>query len=51
MTTENLQPIEDLQARGLTCEEASARLAQYGPNSVPEAKSHLLLAITQKFWA
>ena len=49
--TENLRPIEDLQARGLTREEASARLAQYGPNSVREAKSHLFLAIAQKFWA
>jgi len=51
MTTENLEPIEDLQARGLTREEASARLAQYGPNSVREAKPHLFLAIAQKFWA
>jgi hypothetical protein len=31
MITDNLDPIEDLQARGLTREEASARLAQYGP--------------------
>ncbi|MGC1435400.1 MAG: cation-transporting P-type ATPase, partial [Terriglobales bacterium] len=51
MTTENLEPIEDLQARGLTREEASARLAQYGPNTVREAKSHLFLAIAKKFWA
>ena len=51
MTTENLEPIGDLQTRGLTREEASARLRQYGPNSVREAKSHLFLAIAQKFWA
>jgi len=51
MTTENLEPIDDLQARGLTREEASARLAKYGPNSVREAKSHLFLEIAQKFWA
>ncbi|MFZ1139131.1 MAG: plasma-membrane proton-efflux P-type ATPase [Candidatus Sulfotelmatobacter sp.] len=51
MTTENLGPIEDLQARGLTREEASARLRQYGPNTVREAKSHLFLAIAGKFWA
>jgi len=51
MTTNNLDPIEDLQACGLTREEASARLAQYGPNTVREAKSHLFVAIAQKFWA
>ena len=51
MTTENLEPIQDLQARGLTREEASALLGQYGPNTVREAKSHLLLAIAGKFWA
>ena len=51
MTTENLEPIADLQTRGLTREEASARLRQYGANSVREAKSHLFLAIAQKFWA
>ena len=51
MTTENLEPIQDLQARGLTRQEASALLGQYGPNTVREAKSHLLLAIAGKFWA
>ena len=51
MTTENLEPMGDLQTRGLTREEASARLRQYGPNSVREAKSHLFLAIAGKFWA
>jgi H+-transporting ATPase len=51
MTTENLEPTEDLHTRGLTREEASARLAQYGPNTVREAKSHLFLTIAEKFWA
>ncbi len=51
MSTENLEPLAGLPARGLTRDEASARLAKYGPNSVREAKSHPFLAIAQKFWA
>jgi H+-transporting ATPase len=36
---------------GLTRQEAETRLRQYGPNAVREAKPHLFLAITKKFWA
>ena len=46
-----MAPNENVSPRGLTREEAEARLRQYGPNSVREAKPHLFLAIAQKFWA
>ncbi|MHB8078372.1 MAG: plasma-membrane proton-efflux P-type ATPase [Candidatus Krumholzibacteriia bacterium] len=36
---------------GLTSEEASRRLVQYGPNAVAEEKPHPLLAFLGKFWA
>jgi H+-transporting ATPase len=37
--------------RGLSGAEASARLRQYGPNSVPEARTHPLRLLLAKFWA
>ncbi|HEV2176947.1 MAG TPA: plasma-membrane proton-efflux P-type ATPase [Terriglobia bacterium] len=37
--------------RGLTSEEAAARLAQLGPNAVPEQVAHPILALLGKFWA
>ncbi len=41
----------NVSPQGLTGEEAEARLRQYGPNAVREAKPHLFLAIARKFWA
>ena len=35
---------------GLSGEEARRRLAQIGPNAVPETKSHPLIAFAHKFW-
>lgn len=42
----------DLSARpiGLSAEEARKRLAQAGPNAVPQARSHPLLGFARKFW-
>ena len=37
--------------RGLTSEEAGRRLLESGPNAVIEQKSHLILALLEKFWA
>jgi H+-transporting ATPase len=51
MTAENLEPIEDLQTRGLTRRKPVHGWGKYGPNTVREAKSHLFLAIAEKFWA
>jgi len=35
---------------GLTSEEAQRKLAEYGPNEVPEKKINPLLHFTKKFW-
>jgi H+-transporting ATPase len=43
--------IETARLRGLTTEEAARRLQQFGPNLVPEASRHPLLAFAGKFWA
>lgn len=37
--------------RGLTSDEATQRLAQYGPNTVTEERPHPLRALLRKFWA
>src|ERR1035441_1941455 len=37
--------------RGLTTDEAQARLKQYGPNAVVEEKAHPLKAFVKRFWA
>ncbi|MGC8560544.1 MAG: plasma-membrane proton-efflux P-type ATPase [Phycisphaerae bacterium] len=37
-------------ARGLTSQEAAARLKQYGPNAIPEQKPHPIRAFLLKFW-
>lgn len=36
---------------GLTSKEASTRLAQFGPNALPEPAAHPLLAFLSKLWA
>lgn len=36
---------------GLTSQEAFIRLKKYGPNSIPEGKSHYFSAFLKKFWA
>jgi H+-transporting ATPase len=37
-------------ARGLTAQEAAARLKQFGPNAIPEQKPHPIRALLLKFW-
>lgn len=38
------------RSTGLSSEEARRRLAQIGPNAVPEANAHPLLVFARKFW-
>ncbi len=40
----------DTSPRGLTAEEAAARLAQYGPNAIEEKQANLLLKFLGYFW-
>src|SRR5579863_1663935 len=35
---------------GLSSAEAQRRLAEYGPNEIPERRSHPVLALLKKFW-
>ncbi len=51
MSPTNLDTNGNITPHGLTREEAELRLRHYGPNAVPEVKSHLFLTIAQKFWA
>ena len=48
MTTTNTPPIA---AAGLSAQEAQERLRRYGPNAVPEERSHPLLLLLHKFWS
>ena len=36
---------------GLSSAEAQRRLAQYGPNEIPERRPHPALALLKKFWS
>jgi H+-transporting ATPase len=38
------------QHQGLTSQEASNRLAQYGTNTIPESKPHPWLAFLKRLW-
>jgi len=51
MTTDPAEAIETAALRGLTTEEATRRLRQFGPNTVAAAKAHPLLEFLGKFWA
>lgn len=41
---------QPISSPGLTSEEAARRLAQYGPNSIPEAKKHSWLDFLKRLW-
>jgi H+-transporting ATPase len=41
---------QSISAPGLTSEEAARRLAEYGPNSIPEAKKHPWLDFLKRLW-
>ena len=49
MTDHDAETANSLQ--GLSTDEATLRLTQYGPNEVAEEKPHPLLALLHKFWS
>ena len=44
-------PAEDIAPKGLTSDEARARLAKDGPNAMPDTSAHPLRNALAKFWA
>lgn len=46
-----VKPISDTTAKGLTSEEARARLEQDGPNAMPDTSGRPLRDALAKFWA
>jgi len=44
-------PVGELSRRGLTSEEARARLERNGPNAMPDTSAHPLRNAMAKFWA
>jgi H+-transporting ATPase len=45
------KPTPDIPSKGLTSDEASARLAKDGPNAMPDTSAHPLRNAIAKFWA
>jgi len=45
------KPAQDIASKGLTSDEARARLARDGPNAVPDTSAHPLRNALAKFWA
>ncbi len=45
------EPAEDILSKGLTSDEARARLEKDGPNAMPDTSAHLLRNALVKFWA
>jgi H+-transporting ATPase len=44
-------PAEDISTKGLTSDEARARLEKDGPNAMPDTSAHPLRNALSKFWA
>jgi hypothetical protein len=44
-------PLKDVEANGLTTDEANIRLEKDGPNAMPDTSSHALRNALSKFWA
>src|ERR1035437_5125254 len=45
------KPIQDLPSKGLTSDEARARLEKDGRNAMPDTSAHPLRNALEKFWA
>ncbi|MGA2633306.1 MAG: HAD-IC family P-type ATPase [Terracidiphilus sp.] len=45
------KPVEEIASKGLTSDEARARLEKDGPNSMPDISAHPLRNALAKFWA
>ena len=50
-SSKTVKPAEDLAPKGLTSDEARARLEKDGPNAMPDTSAHLLRNALTKFWA
>src|ERR1035441_713958 len=49
--TQPAKPIQDLPSKGLTSDEARARLEKDGRNAMPDTSAHPLRNALEKFWA
>jgi len=49
--SEPAKPTQDIPSKGLTSDEARARLAKDGPNAMPDTSAHPLRNALAKFWA
>jgi len=45
------KPVQDIPSKGLTSDEARARLEKDGPNAMPDTSAHPLRNALAKFWA
>jgi H+-transporting ATPase len=45
------KPVQDIASKGLTSDEARARLEKDGPNAMPDTSAHPLRNAVAKFWA
>ena len=45
------KPVQDVASKGLTSDEARARLEKDGPNAMPDTSAHPLQNALAKFWA
>ena len=45
------KPVQDVASKGLTSDEARARLEKDGPNAMPDTSAHPLRNALAKFWA
>ena len=45
------KPVQDIPSKGLTSDEARARLEKDGPNAIPDTSAHPLRNALAKFWA
>ncbi len=50
-SSQSAKPAQDVPPKGLTSDEASARLAKDGPNAMPDTSVHPLRNALAKFWA
>jgi len=48
---ETVKPVMRVEPKGLTSDEASARLEKDGPNAMPDTSAHPLRNALAKFWA
>lgn len=49
--TQAVQPSHDIAPKGLSSDEARARLEKDGPNAMPDTSAHPLRNALAKFWA